>query len=570
MYCGYTDASIKLREEVVTAREHLSAALNRYAEISLKVRNCQRRGRPAGPDVVIFHSQDAQLELRALIILEEKLQEAKINFTRALDLETTYANPFHYPPTINRLPQEILVRIFQLVQLVEPCELHLLDEHGHRGYPRYPDYLAQVCPHWRDIALASPYLWCHIDLSPHPEYEGSLLTRAKHHADRAGQLPLELHIADADCTTAYDEGSDLQRFLASIVGRIISLQVYRTSWYIDGFETAVYEEIFRGGSGTLTELTVHSQSLDHAAFIEPTTEDNYDFEGLVTVDLSLEQIERTLEHIQVLRLSELFPHWDSKAYHGLVDLRLASHCKTEATQVSQSQFVTILKASPGLRVLHFALQLTNVGQTDTPNPHAILKYLEVLSVSMYGDGDGNNLSQVASVLRLITPGSKPLRLTLQTGTYSDPSLLDTIKQFMLRSRISRFCAKKGAPPPYELIECAPHLTDLVFDRCSYDLTSERLPIDLNHASSSDSPIRLDSLHIHMSQFYSDDLRLVVGQYTTRSLVLSNCRVYDKASAPGEVSVAELVASFAYLPQPLRFLTHEGLPPNPTACWNELD
>ncbi|KAH7344172.1 hypothetical protein B0J17DRAFT_645575 [Rhizoctonia solani] len=553
MYYRYSDAQIKLKEEMVSAREHLSATLSRYAEVSLKVRNSQRRARSDGPNVTRLPWVEVQPELTFFPLFEEKLREAKTNFTRTIDLELIHSW-LHFP-IINRLPQEVLVRIFQFVRVVEPCDFSLLGQHGTIGYPRYPDYLAQVCAHWRDIALASPSLWCHIDLAPHPRHHNLLLARAKDHADRAGQLPLEVHVTDIVGATSYYE-EHLRQFLASIANRTRSLQISRNCWHIISYEKRVFEELLRGGSDMFIKLTTHSQSLNYAAFIEPTSEDNYDQdEGVVTVDLSLEQIEQTLERIKVLHASELFPHWDSKAYHGLVDLRLASHCKTEATQVSQSQFVTILKASPGLRVLHFALQLTNV-----------------LSVSMYGDGDGNNLSQVASVLRLITPGSKPLRLTLQTGTYSDPSLLDTIKQFMLRSRISRFCAKKGAPPPYELIECAPHLTDLVFDRCSYDFTSERLPIDLNHvnASSSDSPIRLDSFHIHVSQIYLDDLRLIVAQYPTRSLVMSNCRVYDKASAPGEVSVPKLVSSFAHLSHPPRFLTYKNSPPDPTACWNELD
>ncbi|KAH7332617.1 hypothetical protein B0J17DRAFT_678310, partial [Rhizoctonia solani] len=55
---------------------------------------------------------------------------------------------------INALPAETLAHIFYLV-LQEPCRFHQSSKDGNNTtiFPRFPNYLAQVCPLWRQIIL---------------------------------------------------------------------------------------------------------------------------------------------------------------------------------------------------------------------------------------------------------------------------------------------------------------------------------------------------------------------------------------------------------------------------------
>ncbi|KAG8708492.1 hypothetical protein FRC11_006437 [Ceratobasidium sp. 423] len=285
----------------------------------------------------------------------------------------------------------------------------------------------------------------------------------------------------------------------------------------------------------------------------------------IQLPLSQKQIEHGLAHLTILQASGTFADWNSVAYHGLVDLRLTPGCEKWDASIKECDLIAILKASPGLRIFHFALQLKKVSPIDSSVQPIVLNDLEVLDVSAYSNSHPRDtLPEVASAIQLITPGSKSLRLTIQTNNYTGLPALDAVKQFFLRSRISKFCTRKGCPPPRELLLCAPDLVQLVFDRCTYSAQFNQEQMDQNHIS--DSPLRLYSWHIRGSSIYLDDFHSLIRQYPTRSLVISQCRVYRRTGAPEELP---RVALSVHLPG-TRFVTQEDLQPDPTADWNDLD
>ncbi|KAG8682945.1 hypothetical protein FRC11_014151, partial [Ceratobasidium sp. 423] len=223
------------------------------------------------------------------------------NLTRAHDLGRARSGS-DYPPPIDKLPDEILARIFQLAVLSEPRGLDLTGKRGARTFPRHPDSIAQTCARWRDVALACSPLWTHVYLAPHPTHFGSALDHAKSYAQRAGNLSLELHITDIEGQMEPDLGpnkNDWQQFLASIAPRTKSLEINRGDSAISGIGNETFAGILRGCSELFTRLVVHSDMLGsgHIEPLNPDDDEEYWGPGTMKADLSREQIERGLEHL---------------------------------------------------------------------------------------------------------------------------------------------------------------------------------------------------------------------------------------------------------------------------------
>jgi hypothetical protein len=104
----------------------------------------------------------------------------------------------------------------------------------------------------------------------------------------------------------------------------------------------------------------------------------YNF-GSQLLNLPYQDLEDLLLPITVLHLRQMYPHWTSQAYHGLVELHLCS-VMLPAARITKSQLVTILKSSPGLRVFHFNLDLIKDSLVDAPIVPVRLDDLEVLNL----------------------------------------------------------------------------------------------------------------------------------------------------------------------------------------------
>ncbi|KAG8696380.1 hypothetical protein FRC11_000766, partial [Ceratobasidium sp. 423] len=293
----YTSEHHKMRTDLSTAREELSAALDRYAELCLKIRNSHHQGLSEDIHIAGFPWPEVASELSFLPLLEARLQGAMHHLIRAHDLGRARSGSDYLPP-IDRLPDEILARIFHLAVLSEPRGLDLTGKPGARTFPRHPDSIAQTCARWREVALACSHLWTHDYLAPHPMHFGLALDHAKSYAQRAGNLCLELHITDAEPDLGSNK-NDWQQFLASIAPRTKSLEINRGHSAISGIGNKTFAGILQGCSELFTRLVVRSDMLGsgHIEPLNPDDDEEYWGPGTMKAVLSREQIERGLEHL---------------------------------------------------------------------------------------------------------------------------------------------------------------------------------------------------------------------------------------------------------------------------------
>ncbi|KAF8608229.1 hypothetical protein BDV93DRAFT_603083 [Ceratobasidium sp. AG-I] len=85
--------------------------------------------------------------------------------------------------SINRLPFEVLSCIFKLGRQKS-------DELAEKEKLSFGELVAQVCRHWRTIALATPMLWSYITLSDPIPYERSAMLLAR----SGDSAPIDIHI----------------------------------------------------------------------------------------------------------------------------------------------------------------------------------------------------------------------------------------------------------------------------------------------------------------------------------------------------------------------------------------
>ncbi|KDN35461.1 hypothetical protein RSAG8_11544, partial [Rhizoctonia solani AG-8 WAC10335] len=211
--------------------------------------------------------------------------------------------------------------------------------------------------------------------------------------------------------------------------------------------------------------------------------------------------------------------------------------------------VKLLLHAPRLRILHFGLNLEFDRDSPTNNTSIRLNDLEVLYLAAsrrYGPEDTEY--EIQRIMRHIAPGSKPLRLTLDLAGYHEQEPIETMKAFFSRSHI--------------LLNCAPHLTNLVFDRCRYDML-----YDFRQARS--QVIKLDSWIVRGSPVYIEDLEQLLKQYSARSIIMSNCRLFSKEDGPVEIPESDLGEWGFQLPDNVQYLNPD-FSSDPTADWNNLE
>ncbi|EUC54416.1 hypothetical protein RSOL_047470, partial [Rhizoctonia solani AG-3 Rhs1AP] len=114
-------------------------------------------------------------------------------------------------------------------------------------------------------------------------------------------------------------------------------------------------------------------------------------------------LETLLFSVTNLELKGLYPRWASKAYHGLVELRLGVF---NGVSIPETDLRVILSSSPKLRHLDLGLKITSPSPRDLHDTPVLLEELETLVTGQ------RSLEELGSFLRLIRPGSRPLSIYL--------------------------------------------------------------------------------------------------------------------------------------------------------------
>ncbi|KAG8684949.1 hypothetical protein FRC08_013396, partial [Ceratobasidium sp. 394] len=332
---------------------------------------------------VLTTLHDMDEELFHIISLQHQLERARTVLARARNRSPQIV-------LINRLPREILAYIFELAVLSEFWGFSIIDEDDYQvklgdeiDLPYHPCVLSEVCTAWHRLAVDTPTLWSHIHLIPHGWAANKFYARASLLARRAVGVPLHICIHSS---VSSDQAPlvRLTSWLAPVLGRIYSLD---TSGGSPNFEVLnwVLECWFnRGTPGVVKELTLWGPPFEGTRFIDPTSSSSM---AAWRFNLSRQQLEAFFQPITLLRLSGIFPPWDSQAYRGLAHLQL------DTASIAEAQLICILSENPQLRTLSFDLDVTDTQPRHIPQKPIPLYDLEILSLTLM------ELTQVWAVLR---------------------------------------------------------------------------------------------------------------------------------------------------------------------------
>ncbi|KAL5631963.1 hypothetical protein ACGC1H_000104 [Rhizoctonia solani] len=563
-------------EDLESAGKRLCSALDHYLGVCMNIHDLvARKGMLRNVPQNYLHHINTETD--RFSSYEQKLRQAGAVVRRVRNRLSRLA-------PITTLPPEVLTRIFNFV--ASPCDIiqasnsEALDletpespseisdaddsVEGPRSkslqlknFPTHLDRVTHVCFYWRWIAIGTPSLWTHIDLIPNQSLHRRFLARAETYATRAARLPIELHIAD-DNPLAYDK-THLCQFLSLIYSRVKSLDIMMIHCW-RSFHSLVLNELFPHPAPESTVLTKLVGSF-------PTADD--------VLDEFIDWFDHTnvsFFRLTVLHLRGIFPLWESMAYHNLVDLRLISPRDTRWTRISEPQLKSILSASPGLRIFYFALQTTDRKQDDEPTVPVCLDDLEVLSIST-NRGNENTILRPGHVLRLITPGLKPLRLSIWHNFIhfdhvdNDNLSPNELATFFQRSNITKF--RLGGNCPLGLLDpllChAPNLEDLVLDSC-VSIWSGVAPFRRDSLAS----FRLNSLALHNCSPSLEQLELFLREYPTNLLVASNCSWSNIPSYyQGQDPVDRIHDLLEKYPD-TRLVVNRSLLSDPTAGWDLIE
>ncbi|KEP50430.1 putative F-box-like domain protein [Rhizoctonia solani 123E] len=422
------------------------------------------------------------------------------------------------PTPIHTLPPEMLSLIFYFT-LPPSCNpkdhLTVLSARTssyppiYMSFPEYPaDTLAHVCSSWRSIAISSHSLWTHIDLSCDDEHYKQLLDRGETYVARTGKLPLELHILDAYRSRGPTRDA-LQPFLSRIAGRVGSLELCADPELpLDGQPRHILQGLFYGQPKALTKFVMRyglQMLTSDITYCGPKSCDASKRARDSLLNFPSRQIEDLLAPVKILHLYGVAPRWSSKAYCGLSDLRLSLSAYGMFI-IDQSRFITILKSSPALQILHFDLDISlsspmqdNVTPVDLPD-------LQVLKLSRSLLGGSGKRTWVEDFLPLLVPGAKPFHLWIDSQADQHISAMQELEKFFARSKIVRFyyADRSGPPPINTILRHGSYLKVLLLHRQGYECGG--YPIPSNHLVKQVPQMHLTSLHLIGYRIYVDFLR----------------------------------------------------------------
>ncbi|KDN35007.1 hypothetical protein RSAG8_11950, partial [Rhizoctonia solani AG-8 WAC10335] len=514
-----------MANELKEASDSLHTALERYLDIcSIHSRSLEGNTSCRIPRELAGLIQE---EFDSFKEYESRLGSAKLAITTARN------RTFHLSP-VNTLPPEVLVHIFQIIFEGGPCDI---------------DYLAQVCSRWRSVAFGSHYLWSHIDYHPnaHGHFCPQLLDHARLHVTRSGRVPLEIHISASIGRDDVDE--DLHHkakfFFQATAPRMWALRVDLDLDEFAMFDNSadVYHHIISdliSGStpGMLTKLKTLDGTFDDFIIPENDSEAGVGDRGLM-LSTNRSELDQIFSSITVLQLQGLYPQWQSPTYHGLVDLRITPAYEG-IKSLSEWELIAILKSSPELRILHFGYPISNRIEGNTSNSRVTLSRLEILQITSFQPGiPSHSFLKVHNILRLISPGSNPLHLSVrshfvnQDEDIGDHSI-EEIGTFLARARVARLYTSTHFLPE-EFFIISSYLKVLILDRYNHIL-SPLLPIDHGNESPSPPPA-IEFCYMLYSSLDLERFYSTVRRCSVQNLVIFKCRFYSNRE---EVSQEQVV------------------------------
>lgn len=470
-----------------------------------------------------------------------------------------------------------MTRIFQLVLDDQPCyyDNSENDDNYNNSLPpktslKYPEILSHVCSRWRQIALGSHILWSHIDIfafRSHSKFK-RLLLRGEAFASRANHSPTHVHISGRGTRRrrSHNANVDLNAFCASVATRIAALELVVPDWHDYGYFSILKNCLAGCVAGTLNRLVVmgRSDATYHGfGFIEGA--EQLADPGSKRIDVSKQHLEDLLFPVKVLRLSDLYLPWTSKAYHGLVDLQLT--CQSSPPQISQLQLESILAASPKLRLFRFGLRITDPVAGGSLGSPTLLNDLELLSLGPL------SYSQHKALLPIISPGSKQLRMSINLDGERLPLLpSDEFVKFMTHSNVTHLSIKHDGRIALrwlpQLLLVTPSLKTLSLT--GVDLCSNHVhPLDFHPSKVEFNKLRpvgsrLDCLKLVDCRVTKDEFRRTTEIFPIQKLELKDCSPHSMYLFKFDLNdLAETFPIFEFIDGPMSTNSNYRAP------WDEL-
>ncbi|KDN46579.1 hypothetical protein RSAG8_04232, partial [Rhizoctonia solani AG-8 WAC10335] len=426
-------------DELRNASNRLRAALDHYVRICSNVQDVCLQG-TTPQNTILDYVEQVERELGLVESYDVKMQLAK----KAIKVTRNYA--LNITP-INRLPNEILARVFHMARDAEPCSV---------------DHAALVCSRWRTLVLRDPSLWTRVDFHPsicHSFYLS--LNRAEAHILRSGEMPLDVHISASQELPKKGYYDSPMKSLCTLAGpRMGSLEInfadFESNELLRTRHSAISTLLLHCQLGLFTKLVTFSDSFGFLTSEQPGP-------GIRGIPLEVEHshLEAVLASVTALHLIGLYPPWTSQAYHGLVELRLVSSPGI-TDSIPERGLINILQSSPGIRILQTSLQITDRVEGHL-NVSVSLPDLQVLQV----DSEAfprNNLCHL-ELVRFLSPGLRPLDFTMQcNGLQLSESSKAQTKAFLARSNVTQFHADQVLCP-YDILSLMPHLKALILSNC---------------------------------------------------------------------------------------------------------
>ncbi|KAG8689986.1 hypothetical protein FRC09_012176, partial [Ceratobasidium sp. 395] len=407
-----------------TAGSLLSASMERYINVCHGLKNAY-----PNPSYVLKNTSpiwdafdDMDKELDRLESYSSELCRARVEVSLVRNRSPRLAS-------IMLLPQELLAYMFEFVLLAEhwryciPDDSHLDEPH------RHPDTLSGVCTYWHQVVTNTPSLWTRLDLVVSGQHMEKHHARASRLVKRSASLPLLVRIHSPGRSSSKDT-QRLTSWLAPIVNRVYSLDMSEGQPWKDTLTSVLRCWFEHGIPGTVKELSLlrcrrYDLVNDHRFIMGSTSApspNSWPFDII-----SPQRFEAFFRPIEILRLDSLFPFWHSQAYHGLVHLKLCTGC------IKEAELINLLSQNPQLRTLALNLDVLDTQPRDTPVTPVHLPQLEILSLYRVV------VAKLWSLLRLIAPGSGPIRVSLgidSTIATSSFTQAEETRAFIRRSNIT--------------------------------------------------------------------------------------------------------------------------------------
>ncbi|KAG8757911.1 hypothetical protein FRC11_004191 [Ceratobasidium sp. 423] len=489
-------------EELNIASRLLNSALDRYLAACSSIRNNYFGSSlsVSVPPEVLSHIT-AQVQFVAT--LELKVREAKDTITR-----THNCSPSLVP--IHVLPSELMEHIFLFVS-----RMRWSMQYGtfFRHWGSHPEVISHVCSRWRKISLGLPSLWRYINIPFITEdVDATHINRGVVFASRARPLLLDVLFYsenEFDGSSILSKPEHLNPFISAIAPYTRSLKfVFSSENELKDHHTILSQCFKHCIPGTLKSLSISYHDEYHDTppiFIDVATELPGYLQDICW-DVKTADFDLVLESLTVLQLTGIYPFWTSKAYHGLVELRLYSGHDL----VSEEHLQGILRASPALRILQLSIGIAEPLAKNTYITPVPLEHLEVLVVI---EIDPNLLG---TFLRWLAPGSKPLKFAIANDTIINCNELqyqltdDEVRSFFSRSNVTEVYANNiGYPNVLDLIDLCPHLRTLEWDQFMFEnpnpSVQSRFPI---------SHPRLESLMIRRGSAHKAPFLNLIGESST--------------------------------------------------------